>query len=232
VTLRLVFADDSYLVRAGTAALLEAGGVTVVAAVADGPSLVAAVDRYAPDAVLTDIRMPPTWTTEGIDAAQQIRRTHPRTGVVVLSQYVDERYAVELLREGLGGVGYLLKERVAQLDELVSALVSVAAGGSVLDPVVVESLLSRRTSATASPLESLSPRELDVLRTMATGQSNHAIGKTLYLSERAVEKNINGIFGKLGLSQETDVNRRVRAVITYLEALGGTGQVAGRRRWS
>jgi DNA-binding NarL/FixJ family response regulator len=221
VTLRLVFADDNYLVRAGTAALLEeAPGIEMVATVADGPSLLEAVEQHEPDAVLTDIRMPPTWTTEGILAAQEIRRGHPRTGVVVLSQYVEERYAVELLKEGLGGIGYLLKERVAQLDELVGALASVAAGGSVLDPTVVESLLSRRTSTASRPVESLSPRELDVLRAMATGQSNQAIGKTLYLSERAVEKNINGIFGKLGLSQEADINRRVRAVVTYLETLG------------
>jgi DNA-binding NarL/FixJ family response regulator len=231
VSLRLVFADDSYLVRAGTAALLEeATGIEVVATVADGPSLLAAVDELEPDAVLTDIRMPPTWTTEGIVAAQEIRREHPRTGVVVLSQYVEESYAVELLKEGLGGIGYLLKERVAQLDELVSALTSVAAGGSVLDPTVVESLLSRRTATTHEPLEVLSPRELDVLRAMATGQSNQAIGRTLYLSERAVEKNINGIFGKFGLSQEADINRRVRAVVTYLETLGRSTEPPAPRR--
>jgi len=221
VTLRLVFADDNYLVRAGTTALLEeVSGIEVVAAVADGPSLLQAVDAYGPDVVLTDIRMPPTWTTEGIVAAQQIRRRHPRTGVVVLSQYVGETYAVELLKDGLGGIGYLLKERVAQLDELVRALTSVASGGSVLDPAVVESLLSRRSATGQNPLESLSPRERDVLGAMAAGKSNHAIGQELYLSERAVEKNINGIFGKLGLSQEADINRRVRAVVTYLETLG------------
>jgi DNA-binding NarL/FixJ family response regulator len=221
MTLRLVFADDNYLVRAGTAALLEeTHGLQVVATVADGPSLLAAVDQHEPDVVLTDIRMPPTWTTEGIVAAQEIRRRHPRTGVVVLSQFVDESYAAELLHEGLGGLGYLLKERVAQLDELVGALTSVAAGGSVLDPAVVESLLSRRSATARDPLGSLSPRELDVLRVMAAGSSNQAIGRQLYLSERAVEKNINQIFGKLGLSQETDVNRRVRAVVTYLETQG------------
>ena len=222
-TLRLVFADDSYLVRAGTAALLEeATGIEVVATVADGASLLEAVDQYAPDAVLTDIRMPPTWTTEGIVAAHEIRRRHPRTGVVVLSQYVGESYAAELLKDGLGGIGYLLKERVAQLDELVSALTAVAAGGSVLDPTVVESLLSRRSTAGHDPVESLSPRELGVLRAMAAGKSNTAIGKELYLSERAVEKNINGIFGKFGLSHEPDVNRRVRAVVTYLETHGSS----------
>lgn len=221
MTLRLVLADDSYLVRAGTTALLEeAAGVEVVGTAADGADLLAAVDEHEPDAVLTDIRMPPSWTKEGIVAAHEIRRRHPRTGVVVLSQYVDESYATDLLKDGLGGIGYLLKERVAQLDELVQALTAVAAGGSVLDPTVVESLLSRRTRAGHDPVEFLSPRELDVLRAMATGQSNTAIGKQLYLSERAVEKNINGIFGKFGLSQEPDVNRRVRAVVTYLETAG------------
>jgi DNA-binding NarL/FixJ family response regulator len=220
MTLRLVFADDNYLVRAGTAALLEeTAGIEVVATVADGRRLLEAVDQHEPDAVLTDIRMPPTWTIEGIVAAQEIRRTHPGIGVVVLSQYVEESYAVELLKEGLGGIGYLLKERVAQLDELVNALTTVAAGGSVLDPTVVESLLSRRTATAHQPLELLSPRELEVLRAMATGLSNQAIGNTVYLSARAVEKNINGIFGKFGLNQEADVNRRVRAVVTYLEAL-------------
>jgi DNA-binding NarL/FixJ family response regulator len=216
--LRVVFAEDNFLVRAGTAALLsEATDMELVALVGNATELLAAVATHRPDAVLTDIRMPPTWTGEGIDAARQIRRDHPDIGVVVLSQYVEGRYAAELLADGAGGIGYLLKERIADLDQLTGALAAVAAGGSVLDPKVVESLVARRRAGGQSPLAELSPRELEVLQAMATGKSNQAIGRELYLSERAVEKNINQIFGKLGLSQELDVNRRVRAVVTFLE---------------
>ena len=216
--LRVVFAEDNFLVRAGTAALLsEATDMEVVALVGNATELLAAVAEHRPDAVLTDIRMPPSWTSEGIDAARQIRRDHPDVGVVVLSQYVEGRYAAELLADGAGGIGYLLKERIAELDQLTGALAAVAAGGSVLDPKVVESLVARRRAGGQSPLAELSPRELEVLQAMATGKSNQAIGRELYLSERAVEKNINQIFGKLGLSQELDVNRRVRAVVTFLE---------------
>jgi DNA-binding NarL/FixJ family response regulator len=219
--LRVVLADDSYLVREGTAALLtEASDVEVVALAGDAAGLLAAVEEQRPEAVLTDIRMPPSWSDEGIAAARQIRRDHPSIGVVVLSQYVEERYASELLRDGSGGIGYLLKERVAQLDQVVHALESVAAGGSVLDPEVVTALVARRDRRGHSPVDSLSPRELDVLRLMAMGHSNGAIGRDLYLSERAVEKNINQIFGKFGLSQELDINRRVRAVVTFLEGTG------------
>ena len=218
MALRVIFAEDNFLVREGTAALLgETAEIELVALVGDPQQLLSAVDEHEPDAVLTDIRMPPTWTDEGIEAAREIRRSHPRVGVVVLSQYVEERYAAELLRDGAGGIGYLLKERIADVDQLVAALSSVAAGGSVLDPKVVESLMARRDRRGYSPVEDLSPRELEVLQAMATGKSNTAIGRDLYLSERAVEKNINQIFGKFGLSQELDVNRRVRAVITYLE---------------
>ena len=216
--LRVVFAEDNYLVREGTAALLtEATDLELVALVGDADALLEAVDQLRPDAVLTDIRMPPTWTNEGIEAARRIRREHPGVGVVVLSQYVEDRYAAELLGDGAGGIGYLLKERIADLDQLVSALTAVAAGGSVLDPKVVEALVTQRSRTAHSPVASLSPREREVLEAMATGLSNTAIGRQLYLSERAVEKNINQIFGKFGLSQELDVNRRVRAVITYLE---------------
>jgi len=216
--LRVIFAEDNYLVREGTAALLsEATDLELVALVGDADALLVAVDQLRPDAVLTDIRMPPTWTDEGIEAARRIRREHPEVGVVVLSQYVEDRYAAELLGDGAGGIGYLLKERIADLDQLVSALTAVAAGGSVLDPKVVEALVTQRSRTAHSPVASLSPREREVLEAMATGLSNTAIGRRLYLSERAVEKNINQIFGKFGLSQELDVNRRVRAVITYLE---------------
>jgi len=219
MALRVIFAEDNFLVREGTAALLaETAEIELVALVGDQQQLLSAVDEHEPDAVLTDIRMPPTWTDEGIEAAREIRRSHPRVGVVVLSQYVEERYAAELLRDGAGGIGYLLKERIADVDQLVAALSSVAAGGSVLDPKVVESLMARRDRRGYSPVEDLSPRELEVLQAMATGKSNTAIGRDLYLSERAVEKNINQIFGKFGLSQEVDVNRRVRAVITLLES--------------
>ena len=216
---RVVLADDSFLVREGTAALLsEATDVEVVASVGDVATLLDAVAEHQPDAVLTDIRMPPTWTDEGIEAAQRIRREHPSVGVVVLSQYAESRYARELLQGGAGGVGYLLKERIADLEQLTGALTAVTTGGSVLDPQVVDALMKRGDRSGPHPVASLSPRELEVLRAMATGQSNHAIGRDLYLSERAVEKNINQIFGKFGLSQETDVNRRVRAVITFLES--------------
>jgi DNA-binding NarL/FixJ family response regulator len=219
MALRVIFAEDNFLVREGTAALLaETAEIELVALVGDQQQLLSAVDEHEPDAVLTDIRMPPTWTDEGIEAAREIRKRHPRVGVVVLSQYVEERYAAELLRDGAGGIGYLLKERIAEVDQLVAALSSVAAGGSVLDPKVVESLMARRDRRGYSPVEDLSPRELEVLQAMATGKSNTAIGRDLYLSERAVEKNINQIFGKFGLSQEVDVNRRVRAVITLLES--------------
>ena len=219
MALRVIFAEDNFLVREGTAALLaETAEIELVALVGDQQQLLSAVDEHEPDAVLTDIRMPPTWTDEGIEAARAIRRSHPRVGVVVLSQYVEERYAAELLRDGAGGIGYLLKERIAEVDQLVAALSSVAAGGSVLDPKVVESLMARRDRRGYSPVEDLSPRELEVLQAMATGKSNTAIGRDLYLSERAVEKNINQIFGKFGLSQEVDVNRRVRAVITLLKS--------------
>lgn len=219
--LRVVFADDNFLVRQGTAALLgTTAEVELVEAVADPPSLLAAVDRHRPDAVLTDIRMPPTFTTEGIDAAKEIRTRHPEIGVVVLSQYVEEDYAFELLKDGVAGFGYLLKERVSEIDELVRALGEVARGGSALDPRVVEGLLARGTAKATSPLAGLTDRETDVLQQMATGRSNAAIARSLYLSERAVEKHITAVFQKLGLSEEGDLNRRVSAVLAFLEAGG------------
>jgi DNA-binding NarL/FixJ family response regulator len=191
-----------------------------VRVVEDTTSLLAAVEELAPDCVLTDIRMPPTFTTEGIDAARQIRATHPETGVVVLSQYVEEDYAFDLLQDGVAGLGYLLKERVSEIEELVRALHEVARGGSALDPKVVEGLLKRRSAQAASPLLGLTDRERDVLAEMATGRSNTAIGKVLFMSDRAVEKHITAVFQKLGLSEETEVNRRVSAVVTFLEAQG------------
>jgi DNA-binding NarL/FixJ family response regulator len=219
--LRLVFADDNFLVREGVSNLLaESGAVEVVGAVADPPSLHAIVAELGPDVVLTDIRMPPTFTNEGIVAAKRIRAEHPTTGVVVLSQYVEEDYAVELLADGVAGLGYLLKERVSDLDELLRAFHEVTRGGSALDPKVVEGLLARRSGESTSPLLGLSDRERDVLAEMATGRSNAMIAQTLYMSVRAVEKHISSIFQKLDLVDEGEVNRRVLAVLAFLEADG------------
>ena len=215
--MRVVFAEDDYLVREGTAALLgQAEEVDIVEAVADLDALLAAVERHEPDVVLTDIRMPPTKTTEGIQAALMIRREHPGTGVVVLSQYAEEEYAYELLRDGAEGLGYLLKERVADVEEIVRALRDVAAGGSVLDPRVVEGLVTRRERESTSPLARLTERERQVISLMAEGKNNAAIAASLYLTERAIEKHINSLFHKLGLSEEPDVHRRVMAVLAFL----------------
>ena len=219
--LRLVFAEDNFLVREGTAALLaEADDLEVVAAVGNAVELLDAVARERPQAVLTDIRMPPSHTTEGLDAAKRIRADHPGTGVLVLSQYVEDDYAYDLLKDGVAGLGYLLKERIGQLDDLVRALHEVARGGSVLDPRVVESLLSRGAGAARTPLDDLTDRERSVLEQMAGGATNATIARRLYLSERAVEKNINTLFAKLGLAEETEGHRRVLAVLTYLRAIG------------
>jgi DNA-binding NarL/FixJ family response regulator len=221
--LRVVFADDNYLVREGVAALLaEVPEIELVASVADPPSLLKAVAEHHPDAVLTDIRMPPTFENEGIVAAKQIRAKYPETGVVVLSQYVEEEYAFELLSDGVSGMGYLLKERVSQLDELVRALHEVARGGSVLDPKVVEGLMSRKSSEATSPLLGLTDREREVLQEMGGGRNNAMIAKTLFMSERAVEKHIGAVFQKLGLVEEGEVNRRVMAVLAFLDATSPT----------
>jgi DNA-binding NarL/FixJ family response regulator len=217
--LRVVFAEDNYLVRAGTAALLAEVDEVELVRVVDGPDeLIEAVGELRPDAVLTDIQMPPTYTTEGITAAKQIRSRYPGTGVVVLSQYVEADYAYDLLADGVAGLGYLLKERIARVEELVRALQDVCRGGSVLDPRVVEGLMARRTAEAASPLKGLTGRELEVLEQMATGGSNAAIAGRLYLSERAVEKHISSLFQKLNLPPEGDVNRRVAAVLAFLKA--------------
>jgi DNA-binding NarL/FixJ family response regulator len=220
--LRVVFAEDNYLLREGTVALLETvEELDVVAAVGDLPSLLDAVATERPEAVLTDIRMPPTHAMEGIDAARRLRATDPEVGVVVLSQYVEEEYAYELLKDGVAGRGYLLKERVRRVEELVWALGEVARGGSVLDPAVVEALLARKVRAAQSPLARLTDRERDVLARMAEGKNNAAIAEALFLSERAVEKHINALFHKLGLSEEERVHRRVAAVLAFLRDEGG-----------
>jgi DNA-binding NarL/FixJ family response regulator len=214
---RVVFAEDNYLVREGTAALLNSSDeVDLIGTAAALDELLTAVEELKPDVVLTDIRMPPTNTTEGIDAARGIRADHPDIGVVVLSQFAEEEYAYELLKDGAAGLGYLLKERVSNLDELVRALNEVAKGGSVLDPKVVEVLVSAKDRMAHSPLAKLTDREREVLEHMAQGQNNASIAKSLFLTERAVEKHINSLFHKLGLSQETDVHRRVMAVLAFL----------------
>jgi DNA-binding NarL/FixJ family response regulator len=219
VALRVVFAEDNYLVREGTSALLaEVDEIDLVGVVEDPNSLLKSVAELQPDAVLTDIRMPPTFTSEGIDAAKRIRIDHPTVGVVVLSQYAEDDLAFELLSDGVAGLGYLLKERISQVDELVRALQEVCRGGSALDPKIVEGLMSRRSREAKSPLHGLTDRERDVLAEMAAGRNNAAIAKTLFLSDRAVEKHIGVVFQKLGLIDEGEVNRRVMAVLAFLEA--------------
>ncbi|CAN5364426.1 response regulator transcription factor [soil metagenome] len=219
---RVVFAEDNYLVREGTAALLGLrDDIELLVAVSGMDELLAAVEEHRPDAVLTDIRMPPTNTTEGIAAAKRIRRDHPEIGIVVLSQYAEEEYAYELLKDGAEGLGYLLKERVADVDELARALTEVSRGGSVLDPKVVEALVSRRSRLANSPLVELTEREREVLSHMAQGKNNASIARSLFLSERAVEKHINALFHKLGLSEEVNVHRRVMAVLAFLREGGG-----------
>ena len=214
---RVVFAEDNYLVREGTAALLQASDdVELIGTASALDELLLAVEELEPEVVLTDIRMPPTNTTEGIDAARRIRSEHPDIGVVVLSQFAEEEYAYELLKDGAAGLGYLLKERVSNIDELVRAMNEVAKGGSVLDPKVVEALVSAKDSMAHSPLATLTDREREVLEHMAQGQNNASIAKSLFLTERAVEKHINSLFHKLGLSEETDVHRRVMAVLAFL----------------
>jgi DNA-binding NarL/FixJ family response regulator len=222
MTVRVVFADDNYLVREGVAGVLaEAAEVDLLESVADSEALLAAVEEHRPDAVLTDIRMPPSFTTEGIDAAKRIRADFPQTGVVVLSQYVEEQYAFELLSDGVAGLGYLLKERVTDVDDLVRALHEVARGGSVLDPRIVEALLARKSAEPTSVLSALTDREYEVLQELAAGRSNAATAKALFMSERAVEKHVGSVFSKLGILHESDVNRRVMAVLAFLEASGG-----------
>jgi DNA-binding NarL/FixJ family response regulator len=215
--IRVVFAEDNYLVREGTAALLQhTGSVDLVGTAASFDELLAQVEETGPEAVLTDIRMPPTNTTEGIDAAKRIRQEHPNVGVVVLSQYAEEEYAYELLKDGAAGLGYLLKERVSDLDEVVRALNEVSKGGSVLDPKVVESLVSAKEKMAHSPLANVTDREREVLEQMAQGKNNASIAKALFLTERAVEKHINSLFHKLALTEEPDVHRRVMAVLAFL----------------
>lgn len=215
--LRVVLADDNYLVRAGVRRLLEDGDeVDVVADAASAPELLQQVRDHRPDAVLTDIRMPPGLGMDGIAAAHTIRDERPEVGVVVLSQHADAAYARTLFRDGTAGLAYLLKERVGDRDELVRALAAVRTGGSVVDARIVDVLVSSGERRRDSPLRALSDRERDVLREMAGGRSNAAIAAQLHVSESAVSKHITAIFTKLGLTDDPGVDRRVRAVLAYV----------------
>ncbi|MGA5505779.1 response regulator transcription factor [Streptomyces umbrinus] len=216
--MRVVIAEDSALLRDGLAQLLQLRGVDVAATVGDAEALLAAVAEHRPDAAVVDIRLPPTQTDEGLRAAVRLRADHPGTGVLIFSQYVETKYAAQLLGTNPGGVGYLLKERVVDIGEFVDALERVAAGGTALDPEVVAQLFgaSRRTNA----LDALTPREREVLALMAEGRTNHAVATSFGVSERAVEKHIANIFTKLGLLPSDTGNRRVLAVLRYLETAG------------
>lgn len=221
MSLRVVVAEDNLLVREGVVKLLSLQeGIDVVASCGSYDELMDAVAREKPDVVLTDIRMPPTGTDEGVRAASALHQEHPGTGVVVLSQFADPAYALALLEHGSEGRAYLLKERVSDATQIVQAVREVARGGSVIDPVVVEALVSSRVGR-SSALDRLTPREREVLEQMAQGRNNAGIAQALYLSERAVEKHINSLFSKLGLSEEVDVHRRVKAVLLFLSEQGG-----------
>ncbi len=232
-TVTVVVAEDSYLLRAGIVALLDdEPGVSVIAQCGSLDELLQAVDSQPPDVVLTDIRMPPTHTDEGIRAAQRLRTDHPGVGVVVLSQYVEVEYALAVMEDGSQGRGYLLKERVSDISHVVSAIRTVATGGSIVDPRVVDSLMGRNVPS-SSALSRLTAREADVLQRIATGLSNAAIAAELSVTDRAVEKHINSIFSKLDLPVGADMHRRVAAVLVFLSQPPrrslGTGARAGLR---
>ncbi len=219
--IRLVLAEDNYLLREGMCRLIESRPeLELMAACEDFDTLVAAIETHRPDVILTDIRMPPTGTNEGIRAAEHVRQALPQAGVVVLSQYADPQYALQFLEHGSRGRGYLLKERVSDIDQLLAAIEEVARGGSVIDPKVIDALFAARSQA-PSAMRDLTPRESEVLSEMAQGKNNAAIAASLVLSERAVEKHINSLFSKLGLSEERDVSRRVKAVLLFLADRGG-----------
>jgi DNA-binding NarL/FixJ family response regulator len=214
--MRVVLADDQLLLRAGVARLLEDAGMDVVAQAGDAEDLLRKVGGHKPDVAVVDVRMPPTHTDEGLRAAADIRARFPGTGVLVLSQYVEEAYALELFADGADGLGYLLKDRVADLDRFVESVRRVGEGGSALDPEVVSRLLGRQRRD--DPLAPLSPREREVLGLMAEGRSNAGIAEQLVVTERAVEKHVTSIFTKLGLAPAPEDHRRVLAVLTYLRA--------------
>ncbi len=215
--LRVVVADDEYLVREGARSVLSSvPGMTVVGVAGDPVELMVRIQDTEPDVVVLDIKMPPTHRAEGIEAAHLIRDKHPRIGVVILSQYADPEYALELLRDGSNRLAYLLKERLGRPTQLAEAIREVARGGSILDPKVVDALMEAQRRRSRSRVHGLTEREHQVLTLMASGRTNAAIAQTLYLSERAVEKHINSIFRKLGLSEELDINHRVAAVLFFL----------------
>jgi DNA-binding NarL/FixJ family response regulator len=217
MALRVVVAEDSLLMREGICLVLgRQDDLEVVAECADITALLAAVDAHLPDVVVTDVRMPPSLTDEGIQAADTLRRTHPQIGVVVLSQYNEPAYANRLLAGGSARRAYLLKERVSEPEELPAAIRAVARGGSVIDPLIVEGLVKAGTRRPSSALAGLTKRELEVLEHVARGKSNEAVARSLVLTERAVEKHINALFAKLGLTSAPDINRRVTAVLLLL----------------
>ena len=213
---RVVVADDSVLLREGVVRLLEEWGFDVVAQAGDADDLLRKVGAHKPDVAVVDIRMPPSNTDDGLRAALQIRERQPDTGVLVLSQYVEEGYALELVGDSAGGVGYLLKDRVADVERFIDSVKRVAEGGSALDPEVVSQLVGR--ARRDDPLEQLTPREREVLALMAEGRSNHAIAEQMIVTERAVEKHVTSIFGKLGLPPAPEDHRRVLAVLAFLRA--------------
>jgi DNA-binding NarL/FixJ family response regulator len=220
--LRVVLADDNYLVREALKHLLDSDPrVDLVAICEDGCQLAATVEEQRPDVVVTDIRMPPSLDAEGIEFANRLRVTHPQIGVVVVSQYADPRYGVALLDGGSDGRAYLLKDRVRDREHLIAAIYEVSAGGSVIDAKVVEALIAARSAGARTSLGELTPRELEILGLIAQGKSNHAISVDLFLTKRAVEKHINAIFTKLGLSQQTEVSQRVKAALIYLSGADG-----------
>jgi DNA-binding NarL/FixJ family response regulator len=212
--MRVVLADDSVLLREGIASLLGEAGFEVVGQAGDSEGLLLKVRSYAPEVAIVDIRMPPTHTDEGLRAAREIRARHPATGVLVLSQYIEAEYALDLLSESAEGVGYLLKDRISDIGEFAAAVRRVGEGGSALDPAVVSQLVGRRRKD--DPLGALSPREREVLELMAEGRSNQAIGERLFITQRAVEKHVTAIFVKLRLPADAGDHRRVLAVLTFL----------------
>ena len=214
MTIHVVVADDAVLLRDGLVRLLTEAGIEVAAAVGDAPELLAAVAEHAPDLAIVDVRMPPTHTDEGIHAALAIRRDHPGVAVLVLSHYVEERYAGDLLSGDVAGVGYLLKDRVVDTEQFVEAVQRVAGGGSAIDAEVVSQILQR--SRKGNELDRLTPREREVLEAMAQGLSNSGIAEKLVISEGAVEKHVGNVFSKLGLAPEDGAHRRVLAVLTFL----------------